>query len=175
MESLVPARPRRLPLELWMIIIEKAAEQCEFGTLFALACVNRALAEIALPLIYGNAEHSDVMIRRRADKASVCFWRSIILSAMGKTSYPYCLWIKILNLSALQYLLRDLVLRGKEPLRQKFYSPPLGYLEDIHKSVVFDAAEWPRAQLFEVVDEITGYIKVMADQRRRIFKKTRSP
>lgn len=39
-------------------------------------------------------------------------WRSIILSSLGKTLYPYCLYIQSLDLRNLVYLLEDDIFRN---------------------------------------------------------------
>lgn len=61
-------------------------------------------------------------------------WRSILMSCVGKTMFPYCLWIRALNLGNLHSLLEDLA-RDRfrvgdidinyRALREGFFSPPL--------------------------------------------------
>lgn len=126
------------------------------------------MALIALPLTYGKVRGpgctDDDTIWIFGTESNLCFWRSIIMSSLGKTLYPYCLWIKTLDILDLQSLLLELL---KVPdLRQKFYSPPLDYLEVLDKSNATDSVDKPgsKALLFEVTNEVTKYIKSVADQ-----------
>ena len=39
-------------------------------------------------------------------------WRTLILSSLGKTAYPYCSYIRVLNLGDLKELLEDFKFQG---------------------------------------------------------------
>jgi hypothetical protein len=83
-----------LPLEIWLQVCQLLAKGLDFADLFACARLNRGLANLALPQLYSIYEFANLDV-------SVVLWRSLIASALGKTLYPYCTWIKVLKLSNL--------------------------------------------------------------------------
>lgn len=173
-KAFVTPLPHRLPREIWWLINEKAAEGGSVESLFLLARLCRDMAHIALPLMYGkvkdNGVSDDHSLWVFSTEGNLLLWRSIIMSSLGKTLYPYCLWIKALDIGNLQFQLSRLV--NEPDLRPKFYSPPLDYLEVLDKSKTSDSDDMPgsNALLFEVTNEITKYIKSMADQGQGLAK-----
>lgn len=57
-------------------------------------------------------------------------WRSIILSSLGKTAYPYCLYIRTLDLSNLDDLLNDSLFR--DTIQETFFE---GDMRDFMKTL----------------------------------------
>ncbi|KAI9655023.1 MAG: hypothetical protein M1831_004983 [Alyxoria varia] len=89
-----------------------------FSTLFNLATSSRSLAQWAIPPLYRM--HSDnsqadeeagglnpIVQQELITQRWAITWRSIILSAMGKTLYPYCNYLRALDLRDLNELLED--------------------------------------------------------------------
>lgn len=119
-----------LPQEIWWLVAQELSSRQDFPSLFLCACVSRSLATLALPLLYSIHESSPASNTHIFDvESSVCLWRSIISSSLGKTLFPYCLWIKTLRLGNLHSLLDDFGREGRvesvRRLRARFFDPPL--------------------------------------------------
>lgn len=118
-----------LPQEIWWLVTEELADRLDFGGLYLSARLSRAMAALALPLLYGIHHQSPAMNADILDiDTPVCLWRSIIASSLGGTLYPYCCWIKALRLGNLYSHLEDLA-RDNAGLRARFFSPPLDKLQ----------------------------------------------
>ena len=163
---------RGFPQEVWFLIAEQVAnsdERSTLSTLLLLARLNNAMACFALPLVYGipYGPRPDKLSHRlykyvRADKQSVSFWRSIIVSSLGRTIYPYCCWINKLDFYDLFWFLGEMIGSKDAHLRQRFYSPPLRYLELLKTEI----PEYGYNLFCEVVSKITEGIKATIDQGR---------
>lgn len=99
-----------------------------------------------------------------------CLWRSIVMSSVGKTVYPYCLWIKALNLGNLYSLLEDLardrvrvgrIVLNYKQIRDWFFSYPLGAFLHANKSKkpVLDIEKI----VLDVGNKVTSFIKQAAE------------
>lgn len=100
-------------------------------------------------------------------------WRSIILSSVGVTAYPYCLWLKSLGLSDLEQLLRDVAVNPR--LRPKFFEGPMEEFEILSQTSKTRAGkpvlEWQ--QIVEKVGEaITKFAKDAADEENKALQLT---
>lgn len=95
-------------------------------------------------------------------------WRTIILSALGKTTYPYCRHLRFLDLRDLGYLLDDDKFRGKVsqhffegPLeRFHFTSKGLGRITRLDRVKIISAIGdeiTQQAPLLEAISEPTGF------------------
>lgn len=100
-------------------------------------------------------------------------WRSIILSSIGVTAYPYCLWLKSLGLSDLEQLLRDVATNAE--LRPKFFEGPMQDFEIISGSTRTRAGrpilEWQRI-IEKVAEAITRYAKDASDREDKVLQLT---
>jgi len=130
-----------MPPEIWLQVMQQLASQRDFASLFRCARVSRSMANFSLPLLYSVHELANVDI-------SVVLWRSVIASALGKTLFPYCTWIKVLKLSNLMSLLED-ISQQKAVLRGPFFSPPLQNLKGMNRDAI----------IIQVADLITQRIE----------------
>jgi hypothetical protein len=126
----------RLPDDILHMLCEELVEQRDFGTLFNCCCVGKSLAIPALAGLYRYINHSMVSrilqrlttsrsqhlssIKTRDSDLNTSFaeqelvvqrwsiqWRSIILSALGKTLLPYCQYLRVLDLGDLGELFEE--------------------------------------------------------------------
>ncbi|KUI56923.1 hypothetical protein VP1G_04318 [Cytospora mali] len=127
-----------VPQEIWWIVCQDLKRQQDFKSLFNCARVSRSWASHALPLLYSihdssSAASDDMGTTFDGKRRWAGMWRSIILSSVGRTFYPYCLWIKSLGLSDLDQLLQDI---ARDPKRRKlFFNGHMSEFEIIDGSV----------------------------------------
>lgn len=172
MASTVPTTFRGFPKEIWLLIVEEAARSNATSTLLLLARLSHGMACFALPLMYSIPYDHDILSRlhefSRADNRSVCFWRSIILSSLGRTLHPYCCWIDTLDLHDLLEILKQIDKSKDAELRERFYSPPLSYLQllrtDTPNHIDLEGGFRPHVLFCELVNKITEGIKTAMDQ-----------
>lgn len=103
-----------------------------------------------------------------------CLWRSILMSCVGQSSFPYCLWIRALNLGNLHSLLEDLA-RDRfrvgdidvnyKVLRQWFFSTPLRdfYITRKRARTVMDLDQI----VIKAGDAVTSFIKQAAEDENK--------
>lgn len=114
-----------------------------------LASVRDDSTEDAIPLL----SEQELVVQRWS-----ILWRSIILSAMNKTFFPYCQHIRVLNLGDFQNLLEDE--RFKDRIRDNFFSGDLRRfrIEIVPKlPAAVKANDWrrrPRLDLAPIVDAV---------------------
>lgn len=100
-------------------------------------------------------------------------WRSIILSSIGVTAHPYCLWLKSLGLSDLEQLLRDVA--ANQTLRPRFFEGPMEVFEIISGSTKTRAGkpilEWQKI-IEKVGEAITKYAKDASDEENKVLQLT---
>jgi hypothetical protein len=98
-------------------------------------------------------------------------WRSIILSSIEQTAYPYCLWIKALPLGHLEILLDDIARDGVR--KAELFAPPLQDFfaeRDVTRTrqqvkyTLLDTAKI----ITMVADKVTSYVKESADRDDRV-------
>ncbi|KAG9249189.1 hypothetical protein BJ878DRAFT_485203 [Calycina marina] len=112
-----------IPADILLLICEELGKAGNFGTLFACALANRTLAASAVLCLYRY--HSPAsFIEVSADGATsfqwAMMWKSIIRSSLGSTVYPYCLYIRSLDLSNFDDLLEVVSLR--DSARKNFFA-----------------------------------------------------
>lgn len=128
-----------LPADILHLLCTELANQLDFSTLYRCAVSGKDFANAgALSNLYRHVSLSrscytsnsvrvcnDSPVRSGGNEA-ISFpeqelvvqrwsilWRTIILSAFGKTLYPYCRYLRVLDLRDLTDLLDDDKLRGK--------------------------------------------------------------
>ncbi|KAI9646767.1 hypothetical protein NHQ30_004766 [Ciborinia camelliae] len=113
-----------LPGDILLQVCEELGTQLEFGVLFNCAISGKQLAGSALQWLYRS--HNEYLriissegeapewskIQRRNSKYNAAWkwalsWKSIVRSSLGSTAYPYCLYIRSLDLTNLSNLLED--------------------------------------------------------------------
>ncbi|EAQ91118.1 hypothetical protein CHGG_03053 [Chaetomium globosum CBS 148.51] len=117
------------PQEIWWLVSQEFANRRDFGGLFLCARLGKGIARLALPELYAIHDQSPAINAHILDiETSICLWRSIIASSLGRTLFPYCCWIKALKLGNLHSQLEDLA-RDNPGLKASFFSPPLEKLQ----------------------------------------------
>ncbi|KAG4437151.1 hypothetical protein IFR05_007353 [Cadophora sp. M221] len=123
----------QLPADVLYLVCEEVSKLQDFHTLFNCALAGKNLVQPALLWLYRihlqstviSSEGNDADLTRndtfqgrvKAQKATflkwALLWKSIIRSSLGKTAYPYCLYIRSLDLRNLTELLDDPQFRDK--------------------------------------------------------------
>ncbi|KAI0998071.1 hypothetical protein K3495_g10119 [Podosphaera aphanis] len=114
-----------LPLEILSMVFDHLEHQRDFRTLFAIALTGKFLGPKAARSLYRIHEYSTIFNQPDPFKEEFGydnkesqvvlikfrdlifpkrnrFWKSIILSSLGQTMFPYCLYIRSLNLDVLE-------------------------------------------------------------------------
>ncbi|RWA10668.1 hypothetical protein EKO27_g4440 [Xylaria grammica] len=148
------------------MICRELGDRREFTTLYHFSTVSRRVASIAVEQLYGILEVSDSFIYHTAQAARL--WRSIILSSLGATTYPYCAYIRALSLGSLVECLYDI--RSDRALRNFFFE---GLMQDFlvlqgdGKSAKSTLSRYPPFDNPRITsrcaDSIIQYIKRLAD------------
>ncbi|KAB8299755.1 hypothetical protein EYC80_000008 [Monilinia laxa] len=113
-----------LPGDILLQICEELGNQLEFGVLFNCAISGKQLVGSALQWLYRS--HNEYLriissegeapewskVQKRSSKYNAAWkwalsWQSIVRSSLGVTAYPYCLYIRSLDLTNLSNLLDD--------------------------------------------------------------------
>ncbi len=158
-----------LPSEIWWRVSLELAAEGDFGSLYTLTRLSQGLANLALPLLYRYQENSAASNDIFNIKSAVSLWRSIISSGLGKTQYPYCTWIKTLELSKFASLLEDLRHRSRSALQKTFFRPPLDVLHlKRSKSDYLDID----AITIKVGDIVTGRVEEIAKRENKLVALT---
>ncbi|KAI0873331.1 hypothetical protein GGS24DRAFT_399945 [Hypoxylon argillaceum] len=156
-----------LPQDIMLLICQELGARREFTTLYRCAMVSRRIASIAVEQLYGIMEAMDPIVESKLQAAQL--WRSIILSSLGATLYPYCAYIRALSLGSLVDCLDDI--RFDMSLRHFFFD---GLMQDFlvfqgnnkrlmaTRSRIHPAFDNP-VITSRCVDSITQYIKGLAD------------
>jgi len=123
-----------LPTDLLHLLCIELAEQLEVGTLFNCAVSSKLFAAAgALSNLYkicnnssvsgGDHETFPMHVQELLVQKWSILWRSILLSSLGKTMFPYCRYLRVLDLRNLNFLLEDEKFRGK--IAKNFFSGDL--------------------------------------------------
>ncbi|OCK79276.1 hypothetical protein K432DRAFT_355214 [Lepidopterella palustris CBS 459.81] len=123
-----------LPDVILHLLCEELALQRDFDTLFACACTSRGLAIPALTNLYrshhvspvrggGDDEAIPLATQKLVVQKWSILWRSIIASSLNATLFPYCRYIKTLDLRDLVHLLENDKFKGK--IQEHFFSKEL--------------------------------------------------
>merc|ERR1712093_639140 len=122
-----------LPADVLYLVCEEVSKLQDFHTLFNCALAGKNLVQPALLWLYrihlqstitsseGNdadlSQNDTFQGRLEAQKTTLLkwalLWKSIIRSSLGNTAYPYCLYIRSLDLRNLTDLLEDPQFRDK--------------------------------------------------------------
>ncbi|KAI1485997.1 hypothetical protein F5X96DRAFT_657276, partial [Biscogniauxia mediterranea] len=114
--------PLSLPQDVMLLICQELAACRDFVTLFRCSLVSHRVAIIALEQLYRI--DGDVPESFRDNKIPMArLWRSIILSSVGKTAYPYCTYIRALSLGDLEESLEDA--RSNQDVRRFYLGPDM--------------------------------------------------
>lgn len=183
---------RGIPQEIWWLVCQDLQKQQDFKNLFRCGLVCKGWALHALPLLY-RYETPIAFARANADVHSINdptssddvgtttygkfpwaeMWRSIILSSIGVTAYPYCLWLKSLGLSDLEFLLNDVAI--SPALRPRFFRGPMAEFEIISGSTRTRAGR-PILEMQKIIekvgDTITKYAKDAAEEENKVVQLT---
>ncbi|KAJ0109177.1 hypothetical protein J7T55_009507 [Diaporthe amygdali] len=162
---------REVPQEIWWLVCQDLKLQQDFRSLYRCALINRSWASLALPLLYSIHDSSSVA----SDDAGTTdtgrwagMWRSIILSSLGVTAYPYCLWIRSLGLSDLEQLLVGIARDRK--WRTLFFKGPMKTFEIISGSTKTrqgrPVLEWQKI-IEQVGNKITQFAEEAAEKQNK--------
>ncbi|MCJ1306670.1 hypothetical protein MMC25_000313 [Agyrium rufum] len=121
-----------LPDDILHLICDQLWLMRDFNTLYSCALVSRSFALLAVAKLYRMQEIAPVTDRGRDEDVTraskpidnekylngmflkwACLWRSMILSTLGETMYPYSNYIRSLNFKDLEKLLEDSRCRGR--------------------------------------------------------------
>ncbi|KAK3709835.1 hypothetical protein LTR37_010663 [Vermiconidia calcicola] len=113
-----------LPADLFHLLAQQLSDNADFPTLYSCLVSSKQMANAgAVSALYRSSHERAAKLggseglslpeqELNVQKWSI-LWRSIILSALGKTLYPYCRHLRMLDLRDLGYLLEDDKFRGK--------------------------------------------------------------
>ncbi|KAI1213161.1 uncharacterized protein F4807DRAFT_413091 [Annulohypoxylon truncatum] len=152
-------RSTSLPQEIILLLCQELAARRDFGTLFSCSLASRRVASIALEQIYSIQELSSISTgddNNRLEWARL--WRSIILSSIGETAYPYCVYVRSLSIGNLDDCLRDI--HQETRVRNFFFEGPM---EQFY--VVRDGRPAIATIMNKCADSIIKRIKMSADSR----------
>ncbi|KAK4494039.1 hypothetical protein PRZ48_015226 [Zasmidium cellare] len=112
-----------LPADLFHLLSAELSERLDFPTLYSCICAGKQLANAgAINALYrishyapvkGGGEGLPLAEQELTIQRWSILWRSITLSAFGKTIYPYCRHLRFLDLRDLGDLLDEDRFRGK--------------------------------------------------------------
>ncbi|GAM90514.1 hypothetical protein ANO11243_085580 [Dothideomycetidae sp. 11243] len=151
----------QLPIDVLHIIAYELAEQQDFSTLYRCAISGSAFAKSgAIQHLYSEATSTEVPYGEQESVVQrwSILWRSIILSSLGKTLFPYCNFLRVLDLRDLLFLLDDDKFRGR--ISGYFFSGDLAYLNmTVELPKVRSAPRKPRLDtkniILSIADSIT--------------------
>lgn len=130
-------------------------------------------ADKALLSIHDSSSSDDVGTTSDGKVRWAGMWRSIILSSIGLTASPYCLWLKSLGLSDLQQLLLDIA--TNQQLRPKFFQGPMKAFEVVSRTTKTRTGKpiLESQKIIEKVgDTITRYAKDAAEEENKALQLT---
>ncbi|KAI2637281.1 hypothetical protein GGS21DRAFT_489057 [Xylaria nigripes] len=145
-----------LPQDIMLLICQELGARREFTTLYRFSFLSRRTASIALEQLYGILEVMDSFIEDKRQAARL--WKSIVLSSLGVTLYPYCAYLRVLSLGSLIWCLTDI--RSDHDLREFFFG-------GLTKDLLVSGRECKLYSTKEIAsicaDRITKYIRMLAD------------
>ncbi|CAL3965985.1 unnamed protein product [Diplocarpon coronariae] len=117
----------RLPADIFHLVCEEVSKLQDFNTLFSCALTGKTLAQPALLWLYRIHQQSTIIssegndadisqnitfegridAQRRTLLKWALLWKSVIRSSLEVTAYPYCLYIRSLDLRNLAELLEE--------------------------------------------------------------------
>ncbi|OTA61830.1 RNI-like protein [Hypoxylon sp. EC38] len=146
--------PKTLPQEIILLLCQELATRCDFGTLFNCALVSRRVASIACEQMYSIHEQSSAsMSITPSDRCEL--WKSIILSSVEQTAFPYCTYLRTLSLGNLEECL---------------YHERRFFIDNLQQFVVQATARPSldiQATVIKCADSIMAYIRKFADDTEK--------
>ncbi|CAD0046837.1 unnamed protein product [Aureobasidium pullulans] len=126
----------RLPPDVWQLLFDELAARNDFSSLYNCAVSSKHLAGSgALANLYrGGNEASPLQEQETAVQRWSILWRTILLSCTEETLFPYCHYLRVLDLRDLHELLDDDKFRGK--IQQNFFSGSLARSSNMRQTVV---------------------------------------
>ncbi|KAF1982237.1 hypothetical protein K402DRAFT_397678 [Aulographum hederae CBS 113979] len=123
-----------LPDDILHVLCDELAARRDYDTLFNCCSASKGLASPALTALY-RTQHLSPIKSAGSEAVSLAdqelitqkwsiLWRSMIASGLGKTLFPYCRYIAVLDLRDFTNLLEDDRFRGA--LAKHFFSGELG-------------------------------------------------
>ncbi|KAI1085376.1 hypothetical protein F5B20DRAFT_881 [Whalleya microplaca] len=161
-----------LPPDILLLLCEVLAARHDFEVLFQCSLASRRLASIALEQLYSVQEYSPASTGDASNILGCArLWRSVILSSVGRTAYPYCAYVRALSLGNLEECLHELA--RETAARRFFFDGPMEQFLVLRESYhhyknTRKAAFLPidfRGTMVKCADSITQYIKQLADDR----------
>ncbi|OAA67060.1 hypothetical protein SPI_01636 [Niveomyces insectorum RCEF 264] len=156
-----------LPLDVWWLVCEELTARREFGALYNFSLASRTTANLALPNLY-SADDASITGKRKL----AVLWRAIILSSVGKTAFPYCLWIRNLKLGDFKELLSDIA--PYPDLRVRFFEGSMAPYELLQQPTALNVTtrrNRPRLDLQgisnKVGEAVTTFVKEAAERDNR--------
>jgi len=124
----------RLPPDVWQLLFDELASRNDFSSLYNCAVASKHLAGSgALANLYrasheapvksGGNEALPFQEQEQAVQRWSILWRTVLLSCTEETLFPYCHYLRVLDLRDLWDLLDDDKFRGK--IQQNFFSGSL--------------------------------------------------
>ncbi|KAH0119609.1 hypothetical protein KCU66_g9777, partial [Aureobasidium melanogenum] len=123
-----------LPPDVWQLLFDELASRNDFSSLYNCAVASKHLAGSgALANLYrashnapvksGGNESLPLQEQEQAVQRWSILWRTILLSCTEETLFPYCHYLRVLDLRDLYELLDDDKFRGR--IKQNFFSGSL--------------------------------------------------
>ncbi|KXT18054.1 hypothetical protein AC579_4556 [Pseudocercospora musae] len=149
-----------LPADLFHLLSSELSDRLDFPTLYNCAVSSKQLANAgAINALYrisaqapvaGGGEGLPLAEQELVVQRWSILWRTITLSAFGKTVFPYCRHLRYLDLRNLGQLLDDDKFRGK--ISKHFFSAELAHFHHVLQTPVGKG----RAARLDVKKIITG-------------------
>ncbi|CAJ2506763.1 Uu.00g079490.m01.CDS01 [Anthostomella pinea] len=158
--------PLPLPQDILLLLCQELGARRDFATLFCLSRVSRRVASIALEQLYRVRDEADTFPDGKLQTAQL--WRSIVLSSLGMTAYPYCAYVRALSLGHLVECLEEM--RPDKAVREFFFDGPMHQFlvlrglptRNTRDNSSFLPIDMDRT-VVKCVDSITIYIRELAD------------
>jgi hypothetical protein len=118
----------RLPPDVWQLLFDELASRNDFSSLYNCAVASKHLAgsgALALELLTRSSESHNAPVKSGGNEALPfqeqeqavqrwsILWRTVLLSCTEETLFPYCHYLRVLDLRDLWDLLDDDKFRGK--------------------------------------------------------------
>ncbi|KAI1378398.1 hypothetical protein F4677DRAFT_413130 [Hypoxylon crocopeplum] len=113
-----------VPQEIILMLCKELAARRDFDTLFQCSLVSTRVASIALEQLYSI---HDLWWTNNSAKGKLDWsrmWKSIILSSIGGTAYPYCIYVNVLSIGGLEACL--IYIDRHKNIRDFFFDGPMG-------------------------------------------------
>lgn len=152
-----------LPDDILHMICNELFHGQDFPTLFNCAVSSKTLASLALPNLYrmysqspnsDDAEGGQAAARQALQRWSIA-WRSIILSTMDRTAFPYYSYLRFLDLRDLDHMLDDE--KFAQEIRRNFFGGDLSKLL-FEKKIIMRRGATMRLDIPRIVEAVGDLI-----------------